>query len=460
MQVFGSSGVRGVAGSELTPPFVGRIAASAGTVLSADAVAVARDTRTTGRLFADAAASALAGVGCDVRRLGVAPTPAAQAYAEREGVPAVVITASHNPPEYNGVKLVGTDGVELDRRTLERVEERLLAENLQLVGHDRVGGHRAVEGVTDDYVRQLLERLAAEGHRERVAAADLEVVVDPGHGAGCLTSPGFLRGLGCRVRTVNATPDGQFPGRDPEPIADNLADLRRLVRSTQSDVGIAHDGDADRAIFVDETGAHVEGDAALAALAADKLTAGSAVVSAVNVSQRLVDAVEAAGARLELTPIGSTHIISRVRELQAEGESVPVAGEGNGGILFPEYRLARDGAYTAARFLSLLADRPASEVADAHGGYVNTRANLEYDEAGQREAMLGAAAQYAESTDAQVTTIDGYRLDYGDAWVLARPSGTEPLVRVYAEGRDRERTESLLDELCEVLESGRDGASG
>ena len=169
MQVFGSSGVRGVAGSELTPPFVGRIAASTGTVLTADAVAVARDTRTTGRLFADAAASALAGVGCDVHRLGVAPTPAAQAYAEREEVPVVVITASHNPPEYNGVKLVGADGVELDRRTLERVEERLLAENFQLVSYEQVGGHQDVEGVTDDYVGQLLDRLAARGAPRRPA---------------------------------------------------------------------------------------------------------------------------------------------------------------------------------------------------------------------------------------------------------------------------------------------------
>ena len=460
MQVFGSSGVRGVAGSELTPPFVGRIAASTGTVLTADAVAVARDTRTTGRLFADAAASALAGVGCDIHRLGVAPTPAAQAYAEREEVPVVVITASHNPPEYNGVKLVGADGVELDRRTLERVEERLLAENFQLVSYEQVGGHRDVEGVTDDYVGQLLDRLAAEGHRERIAAADLEVAVDPGHGAGCLTSPEFFRELGCRVRTVNATPDGYFPGRDPEPVADNLADLRRLVESTNADVGVAHDGDADRAIFVDETGTHVEGDAALAALAADELADGSVAVSAVNVSQRLVDAVETADARLELTPIGSTHIISRVRELRAEGEDVPVAGEGNGGLLFPGYRLARDGAYTAARFLSLLVERSASEVVAAHGGYANARANLEYDGAGQREAMLGAAERYAGEADAEVTTVDGYRLDYGDAWVLARPSGTEPLVRVYAEGRDRERTEALLEGMCGALETGRGGASG
>ncbi|PSP48343.1 phosphoglucosamine mutase, partial [Halobacteriales archaeon QH_7_69_31] len=232
-------------------------------------------------------------------------------------------------------------------------------------------------------------------------------------------------------------------------------DLRRLVRSTQSDVGIAHDGDADRAIFVDETGAHVEGDAALAALAADKLTAGSAVVSAVNVSQRLVDAAEAGDAGLELTPIGSTYIISRISELRAEGAHVPVAGEGNGGVLFPDYRLARDGAYTAARFLALVADRPASEVAAAHGGYANRRANLEYADPAEREAMLGAAETHARAADADVTTIDGYRLDYGDAWVLARPSGTEPLVRVYAEGPDEARTAELLDAMVEVLEEAR-----
>jgi len=136
---------------------------------------------------------------------------------------------------------------------------------------------------------------------------------------------------------------------------------------------------------------------------------------------------------------------------------VPVAGEGNGGILFPDYRLARDGAYTAARFLSLLTDRPASEVVAAHGGYVNARANLEYEDAAEREAVLKAAETYARDADAEVTTLDGYRLDYGDAWVLARPSGTEPLVRVYAEGTDAERTEALLEAACEALAAGRAG---
>jgi len=362
MQVFGSSGTRGVANEELTPAFVLRVAKAAGTTWGGgrggDRVAIARDTRHTGRMLADAAASGLASTGTDVDRLGIVPTPGAQAYAEREGVPVMVITASHNPPPYNGVKLVGSDGVELSISALEDIEETLLAESFTVASWDETGRVRDIDGVKREYVDGLL----AATDREVIADADLTVALDPGHGAGSLTSPEFFRELGCRVVTVNAQPDGHFPGRDPEPVPDNLADLGRLVRATDADVGIAHDGDADRAIFFDENGDYVEGDATLAALAAAELEAGDTTVSAVNVSQRLVDVVTAVGAELELTPIGSTNIITRIEELEANGERVPVAGEGNGGIFFPEYRLSRDGAFTAARFLELVAERPVSEI--------------------------------------------------------------------------------------------------
>jgi phosphomannomutase/phosphoglucomutase len=451
MDVFGSSGVRGVVGEGLTPAFVGRVAAAAGGALDAGTVAVARDTRTTGRMLADVAAGTLASVGVDVDRLGVLPTPGVQAYAERHGVAAMMITASHNPPAYNGVKLIGDDGVELPKRTLERIEARLDDGTEGGVGYASVGRSRSVSGADDAYVRALLDALEAEGRRDRIAGADLTVALDPGHGAGCLTTPEFLRELGCRVVTVNAQPDGHFPGRDPEPVAANLSDLRRLVRASDADVGIAHDGDADRAVFVDEAGRHVDGETSLAALAAAELEAGDAVVSAVNVSQRLVDVAEAAGAELELTPIGSTYLITRIRELRGAGRSVPVAGEGNGGVFFPGFRIARDGAYAAARFLDLLVDRPASEIAAGYAGYVTRRRNLEYDESGEREAMLSAAESYARDADADVTTLDGYRLDYGDGWVLVRPSGTEPLVRLYAEAGEADRAEALLEGVYEAI---------
>jgi phosphomannomutase/phosphoglucomutase len=171
------------------------------------------------------------------------------------------------------------------------------------------------------------------------------------------------------------------------------------------------------------------------------------VVSAVNVSQRLVDVADEQDAYLELTPIGSTNLITRIRELRKQGKSVPVAGEGNGGIFFPDYLLARDGAYTAARFLELLADRPASEVVAPYDGYHNVRVNIAYDDDAEREALLDAAEHEAQNSDADTTTLDGYRIDYGDAWVLARPSGTEPMVRIYAEARDEARAEELATEM-------------
>jgi len=451
MKVFGSSGTRGVANEALTSEFVLKVAKAAGTVWRADRVAVARDTRATGRMLADAAASGLASVGADVDRLGVVPTPGAQSYAGRESVPAVMITASHNPPEYNGVKLIGADGVELAVEDLERIEQKFLAEQFDAAPWSETGASREIEGVRRAYVDGLL----AAVDRETIADADLTVALDPGHGAGSLTSPEFFRKLGCRVVTANSQPDGHFPGRNPEPVPENLGDLGRLVAATDADVGIAHDGDADRAIFYDETGSYVEGDATLAALAAAELDPGDSVVSAVNVSQRLVDVADDAEAYLELTPIGSTNLITRIEELQAQGKPVPVAGEGNGGIFFPGYLLARDGAYTAARFLELLADRPASEVVAPYDGYHNVRINIEHETDAERDALLEAAERQAEAADAEVTTLDGYRLDYGDAWVLARPSGTEPMVRIYAEAREEPRAHDLAEEMATALRDAK-----
>ena len=448
MEVFGSSGVRGLANADVTPGFAADVAAAAGSVWGADRAAVGRDTRTTGPMLAAAVASGLASVGVDVEDLGVVPTPALQAYAEAEAVPGIAVTASHNPPEYNGLKLIGADGIELSVADLEAIEGRFLGGTTEPAGWDEVGDVAPVEGAN----RRYLEGLRDAVDPEAFAEGDLTVAIDPGHGAGAHTSPAFFRDLGCSVLTVNAQSDGRFPGRDPEPVSANLDDLRRLVSVSDADLGIAHDGDADRAVFVDERGEPIEGDAALAALAAATLTEGDVAVAAVNVSQRLVDAVNATGARLEITPVGSTRIVTRIRELADRGERVAIAGEGNGGIVFPEYRLARDGAYTAARFLELVVERPASAVVEAFGGYYNERLDVAYDGPADREALLEAARSFAEEAEAEVTSPDGFRLDYGDSWVLVRPSGTEPLVRVYAEARDPDRARELAERARRAVE--------
>lgn len=448
MKVFGSSGVRGVANDELTPEFVLRVAMAAGTVWGAEEAAVARDTRATGRMFADAAASGLQSVGTTVHRLGVVPTPGAQAYAGREGVPTVMITASHNPPQYNGVKVIGADGIELPIAAIERIESVLRTDGFGRARWNETGAERRVESVRRAYVEDLL----GAADRERIGEANLTVALDPGHGAGSLTSPDFFRRLGCRVLTINAQPDGTFPGRNPEPVPENLGDLGRLVATTDADVGIAHDGDADRAIFFDEQGEYIEGDATLAALAAAQVGAGDTAVSAVTASRRLLDVAEAAGAQVKLTPVGSTNIVTEIRDLEAQGETVPIAGEGNGGIFFPEYRLARDGAYIAARFLELIVERSASAVVAEYDNYYNVRRNVEYGDRSERDAIVTAIETRATESDGELDTTDGYRLDYDDGWVLARPSGTEPFVRVYAEATERERAAELADRMTAALD--------
>ncbi len=448
MKLFGSSGTRGVAISDLSPAFVLKVSQGAGSLWNVDRAAVARDTRTTGELFANAAAAGLAAVGSDVDRLGTIPTPAACAYAERQGVPCVMITASHNPPEFNGIKLIGADGIELGVETLERVEDHVLTKEFADATWQTVGATRQIDGASDAYIDGVLTAL----DRDRIAAAGLTVALDPGHGAGALSSPDLFHQLGCDVVTVNAQPDGHFPGRLPEPVPENLPDLQRLVTTSDADLGIAHDGDADRAIFVDEHGEYIEGDTSLAALAATALEPGDVTVAAVNVSQRLVDICNERDARLELTAIGATNIITRVRQLWTAGERVPIAGEGNGGILFPEHRLTRDGAYIAGKFLELVADRPASDIVEPFREYYNVRRNLSYDSESELDAILAAARAHVRSVDTELDTTDGYRLDYGDAWVLVRPSGTEPKVRIYAEGQEQSRAESLADEMQARLE--------
>ena len=457
MRVFGSSGVRGVVNEDLTPGDATEVAQAAGAVWgrdgTVDRAAVARDTRATGSMLVDAVTSGLASVGLDVDRLGVVPSPGLQAYAEREDVPGVMVTASHNPPEYNGIKLVGADGVELPRERLEAIETRLLDQEVERVPWNETGESRHVDSASRTYV----DELCAAIDREAIADADLTIALDPGHGAGSATTPEFFRRLGCTVKTIHAQSDGHFPGRNPEPVADNLGDLQRFVRATDADLGIAHDGDADRAIFIDERGEYIEGSATLAALAAAAIESGDTVVSAVNASQRLVDVVDDAGGDLSLTPIGSTYIVSRIRDLQATGERVPIAGEGNGGILFPDFRVARDGAYTAARFCELLARRneSASTVVARYDDYVNVRRDVDYDTEREREAMLDAIERTAEDSVAELDTTDGYRLDYGDGWALARPSGTEPVIRIYAEARAADRANELADGLYDAFSSIR-----
>lgn len=455
MELFGSSGIRDVVGEGLTPGFVITIGAAVGSVLAADRIAVGRDTRLSGPMLEQAVSAGITAVGTDVVRLGMLPTPAIQTMAARHGMPAIVVTASHNPPEYNGVKLIGADGIELPPSTLERIESLVLDGRPEYVTWERTGAITQLTGGRQSYVDEIV----AGVDRTAIDQAALTVALDPGHGAAAVTTPTILRQLGCRVVSINGDPDGRFPGRNPEPVPDALEDLCRLVRAADADLGIAHDGDGDRAIFVDSGGSPIDGDTSLAALAESVIDAGDVVVSAVNVSQRLVDAVDRREGRLELTPIGSTNIVNRIGECRAANDQVPIAGEGNGGIFFPPFAVRRDGGYTAAKMLELIALRETNidEIIKPYTGYEKVRHSIRYVDPDERDhlwrAISAEVKAIADSADATVSHVDGIRLDLDDGWVLARPSGTEPVIRVQAEGTDLSAVEALADRLLSAARS-------
>lgn len=447
MERFGSSGARGRVDTELTPSVVVHIAQAAVTEWTASRVAIGRDVRVTGESLEAAVITGATAAGASVETLGVLPTPAVQAYANHESIPAIMVTASHNPPPDNGIKLIDADGGEVSVPVYEAVESRLDSGDHRPVSWREFGGVRRVEGA----IRRYVERISDDLDVGLISDAGLRIVVDAGNGAGGESTPTLCRDLGCEVVTLNAQPDGHFPGRPSEPVPDALEDLATMVTATGADLGVAHDGDADRAIFVDELGTIVDGGASLSALAAAVTEPDDTIVAAITAPSSLGRVADDLGARLELTKVGAVNVLTRVRELQDSDESVAIAGEQNGGIIVPPFGLARDGAYALGMMLELVAEQPLSEVVAPYRDRAFRRRDITLETVGPTSALIDQARDWASRLDASVTETDGIRADFADRWVLIRPSGTEPLMRVYAEAPTTAAADSLIDEVVDAV---------
>lgn len=438
-RLFGTNGIRGVVGQDMTAELALRVGRSLGTFFGRGKVALARDTRLSGPLLSGAVASGLLASGCDVVDLGVAPTPAAQFYVARAGgvKGAVVVTASHNPREYNGIKAIDARGMEMRREDEEAVEAIYFGERFKDAAWSDVGSIRSDGSAVDRYLAGILSRLDVGAIRGK----KLTVVVDPGNGAGAVATPYLLSALGCRVLSLNAQPDGAFPGRKPEPIPEHLGDLLRTVQESHADLGVAHDGDADRAIFVDDTGAFVHGDRSLALLAGAALRdRGGLVVTPVSTSNLLDDVVTAAGGTVLRTKVGAP-VVARV--MFERGATF--GGEENGGVIVPEHQFCRDGAMAVGKMLELLASagRSLSELLAGLPAYSLSKRSVSVP-AARREAVLAALLRF--TLGRKVDTVDGVKILEPDGWVLVRPSGTESIFRIYAEAKTAARADALAAE--------------
>ena len=450
------SGMRGIVGKDLTPELVARHAAALGAWARAGGkplVVLGRDARTSGPMFARAATAGLMSVGVDVIDVGVAPTPTVQLAVEYHHAGAgLILTASHNPIEWNALKLVGPDGIFLDGQDGAKV--RALAEaGPARTGWDGVGNVREDREAITRHLDQVLALPQID--LATIRAKRFTVALDCVRGAGGTTIPLLLERLGCQVRAINTETDGRFP-RPPEPVPENLGDLSRLVRETGAAVGFAVDPDVDRLALVDEKGDPIGEDYTLAfavraVLGADRRTGGRAdgtpvVVANLSTSLVVEDAARMGGARFVRAPVGEANVARVIAE-----EKAVIGGEGNGGVILPMLHVGRDAPVGVALILHLLAT-----TGHTVSGLVaqQPRYRIVKAKAPRGNDLAPVYARLRERfSDAGVDLRDGLRLAWSDRWVHVRPSGTEPIVRFIAEAPTVAEAEALVGACRETFQN-------
>jgi len=440
------SGVRGLVGLDLTPEVVARWAAAFGTWAKngkRNRIVVGRDARTSGPMFTSAAIAGLNSVGCDVIDVGLVATPTVQLAVEHHrAAGGIILTASHNPIEWNALKFVGPDGIFLDSEAGTRVRELAAGESLPRATYNAIGGLEADAGAIS---RHLAGVLALRGVDVRaIRRRRFRVALDTVRGAGGALMPELLERLGCRVTAINLETDGLFP-RPPEPVPENLKALGALVRRKKADIGIAVDPDVDRLAIVDEKGRPIGEDYTLAfAIRAvfgrsHGRTVGRSIVCNLSTSLVVEDAAREYGAKVVRAPVGEAYVARKIIELKAV-----IGGEGNGGVMYPALHVGRDAPVAAALVLSLLARErvTVSELVARAPRYTIVKAKV--GRGAQLESVYGALRrQFPEAT---IDTQDGLRLSWPDRWLHVRPSGTEPIIRLIAEAPTSADAERLIEE--------------
>jgi phosphomannomutase/phosphoglucomutase len=410
-----------------------------GTYLKGGKVAIASDTRTSNEMIKSSVVSGLLSCGSEVVDLGILPTPTLQYYVKYEDVDfGVVITASHNPPKFNGIKCVDSDGTELSREKEEVIEKIYFEETFSMVPWDQIKGISKTNHAKEPYIQGILNNIDCEATKR----ANLKIVLDCGNGAGSLISPYLFERMGCSVVTLNSHPQGTFPGHESEPTKENLSDLISATTSFGADLGIAHDGDADRTIIIDEKGNFLHGDRILSLIAKEFLLEykGGTVVTTVASSMALGDVVSENGGKVIYTKVGSPIVARRMME-----ENAIFGGEENGGLIFPKHQFCRDAAMSAAKVIEIVAkhQKPLSHLINELPKYhlYKTKVECPHD---KKETALSEFAKKMKGMNIDQT--DGVKILYDRAWVLVRPSGTEPIYRIFAEADDENRAKELSNE--------------
>ncbi|RLE51130.1 MAG: phosphoglucosamine mutase [Candidatus Methanomethylicota archaeon] len=441
-KLFGTNGIRGKFGEELTVDFVVKVALAIGTYFNGGSILVGYDGRLSSPAIKEAVVSGLLASGCNVIEAGMLPTPTLQfgvKHLKCDG--GVMITASHNPPEFNGIKVMGPDGVEISREEELKIEDIYFSGQIKRAAWNELGKIDYASNIIDDYVKAVVSHVNVK----HISAQGFKVVADPGNGVTALTAPKVLEMLNCEVILINDVIDGRFPGRGPEPIPKVLGGISKIVREVNADLGVSYDGDGDRAIFTDEKGVIHWGDksgAVIEKYVLEKL-GGGLIVTPVSSSKMIEDVAIAHNGKVIWTKVGSVVVSHKLKEVNG------ILGiEENGGVFYPPHQPVRDGAMTTALILNVMAEKgeKLSELIDELPKYYNWKDKVPCPNNLKKPVIDEVLSLAMREEKMKIDTIDGVKIWIDEnTWVLIRASGTEPIIRVYAEAKSEDEAIKIVE---------------
>ncbi|MDP2841957.1 MAG: phosphoglucosamine mutase [Candidatus Methanoperedens sp.] len=415
---FGSSGIRGVANTEITPELALDLGFAVGSIYPE--ISIGHDPRIASEMIENAVVAGLLSSGSRVIKVGMVPTPTLALFSKRFGC-GIMITASHNPAQYIGMKIF-KDGMSFDTQQQEEIENILREKKFRRAGWENTGNLSASNDALREHSELILNNIS-------MSSSGLKVVVDCGNGAASVITPYLLGKMGCNVITINSQPDGNFPGREPEPVEENLGILKSMVIAAGAELGIAHDGDADRMMAVDNYGRYVSGDKMLALFAVRE--ARKAIAVPVDTSRVIDDLLD--GIKISRTRVGDVYVAEALKKTGGD-----FGGEPSGAWIFPRVSLCPDGIYAAARLVEIVEkEGDLGKLLDKIPEYPVKRGAFPCTE--KKKAMAKIIEKLREL--GEINTLDGVRVDLEDGWILIRPSGTEPKIRITVESNNK----------CEVL---------
>lgn len=443
-KIFGTNGIRRVFSKDLTLEFVHDMTLAIGTYFQKGPILVGYDGRQSSPVICKVVCSALNSIGIDCKVARTVPTPCLEYAVKTLGYSGgIMITASHNPPQYNGIKLAAGDGVEISR------EDELVIEDIYLQKRWTLKpAQLGTTGSEDRAIQTYLYGIASHVDSKLIESKNFKVVLDLGNGAQAVSAPDLAKMLNCQTFLVNETIDGNFPGRGPEPTPQNLSELSRIVKEQSADVGIAFDGDGDRSIFCDDLGEILTGDQSALVLTRHILqkNPGSLVVTCLNSGSNIEVLAEKFDSKVIRTKVGSVEVSRKMISTNAL-----IGFEENGGFMFGNHNQVRDGCMTLALMLELLATCGGSLSSEIQKLPPSFTTKDKVPCSPENVPVLISALK-EEFPDSDVS--DGIKISLDPRnWVMIRPSGTEPIVRVYAEAKSQEELGNLMSEYLQKVNS-------